>query len=979
MNTFNQKLMSALAVIVLLVTSSMAYAQDKMQVTGHVRDTSTGQPILGALVVIKGTTQGTTTDQEGHFTLEASTGSTLAFSYMGYSSQEIVFNGQNPIDVSLSEDVIGIDQVVVIGYGSTTRKEVTGSVSSLRSEDFNKGTFTTAAGLLQGKVAGLQVVNASGGDPDGQFELLLRGANTLKSSQSPLVIIDGVMGADIRNINFQEVESIDVLKDGSAAAIYGARGTNGVIIITTKRAKAGATQVEYSGQLSVQTIARRAEPMTADEYSYTIKNFAQGAVGSIGSADTDWFDEIVRVPVSHKHTLSISGGTEKFSHRTTLNAELNQGLQKRNNSNKYLIRTNMRQKILQGWVDLDYNLSISKRKYSPSNTSAFSQAFSHNPTEPVYDPLNTASGGYYTVTEMDYYNPVAMINENTVERQADDISANVRASLNILPIDGLKWDNFISYEQERFEERGYRTNYYPSMIGAGGRAEISNEYWNRLQWESTINYNHTFNHYHKVQAILGYTYVTNMDQSSFMNNQGYDFDFWETNDIGSGELLKQGQATMSSFKGEDKYIAFFGRLMYNYKEKYLLSASLRRDGSSRFGANNKWAWFPAVSAGWRISGEEFLRDVKWLDELKLRAGYGVTGNQDIDRYMSLSLMGFKGKYYYSGGEWIPTYDYAQNPNPDLKWEEKSEFNVGMDFSLFKGRLTGAVDYYRRNTHDLLYTYQVPSPPYASDELLANVGDITNTGIEVTLSGLPVVGKNFRWSTTLTFAHGKNKLNKFTNEMFQNTTTKVGWLETPMGVYPQRLEEGESLGTFYAPVWIGVVNGKDKFEGAIGSTVPAETKWQNVGTAYPDFTLGWSNTLTYKNWDLNMSMRASIGGKVFNSYRAYYENVNTIGLRNALGSWLDDTSFTGAATYSSKYIEDATYLKLDNVALGYNFVFDSKFVQSLRIYAAAQNVLCITGYKGVDPEVSLLGIAPGIESRSYYPRTSVFTMGVNITF
>jgi TonB-linked SusC/RagA family outer membrane protein len=972
------KLVSFLLAILLLPMSVSGVFAQQQTVSGTVKEADSNEPIVGATVKVKGSNIAVATDATGHFSIGAKLDDILICSFLGYATQEVSVGDGAALQILLASDVMHMNDVVVIGYGKTIKKEITGSISSLKEGDFSQGSFTSAAGLIQGKVAGVSIVNPSGGDPNAKYEILLRGTNTLLAGQGPLVIIDGVVGEDIRNINFQEVESVDVLKDGSAAAIYGARGTNGVVIITTKRARSGVTQVEYDGQLSVQTLARRAEPLTAEEFKWAIESYRPAAQNSLYGSQTDWFNAITRTPISHKHSLALSGGSEKFSHRTVLNVEQNQGLQQKNDVSKFLFKTNIHQKALNNWLDIDYNALWAKRKYSPANTDAFRQAFLHNPTEPIYDENNSKSGGYHTIDgTMEYYNPVAMINEQTAENEVDNMSVNARGTLNILPVEGLKWDNFVSYTQERGEYRTYRSHYYPSMLGANGRASIENSYYYTMQWESTLNYEKRLGN-HNVQGLLGYTWSGGVSQSSYMQNGGFDNDKWLTNNIGAGSNLKDGLSEMSSYKENQKYIAFFGRLMYNYDEKYLLSASLRRDGSSRFGKNNKWGWFPALSVGWRINREAFLSELKWVDELKLRAGYGVTGNQDFPNYKSLLLMQAKGYFYYDG-QWVNTYVPKSNANPDLRWEKKAEWNVGVDFSLFNNRLGGAVEYYMRNTTDLIYEYTVPVPPYDYGTMFTNVGELRNQGVEITLSAIPVQAKNFRWNTGLTFSHNTNKMEKFTDDVFTTSESRVGWLNTPMGAYSQRIKEGESLGSFYAPVWLNVgANGRDELKGAIAGSV-SEANWEKIGVAYPDFMLGWSNSLTYKNWDFSMSLRASFGGKIFNTYRAYYENISVLGLNNMLNTWLDDTNFTGNATYSSKYIEDATYLKLDNLSLGYNLKINSLFIQRMRIYLVAQNVLCITKYKGVDPEVSLSGLYPGVEGVSYYPSTRMFTCGLNVTF
>lgn len=613
----------ALAILI----APAAIAQN--MVSGTVVD-GQNEPVIGASVMVKGTTSGVATGIDGDFSIAAKPSDVLKVSAVGYKTAEVKVEGSAPIRITLEESSEVLDEVVVIGYGTSTKKELTGSVASMKKEELNPGTFPNAMGMLQGKVAGLQIVNPSGADPTAKYEILLRGTNTLAAGQGPLVIIDGVAGADIRNINPQDIESIDVLKDGSAAAIYGTRGTNGVIIVTTRRAREGRAEVTYEGQFTVGKVTRRAVPLTASEFNYVIDTYRPELSGSKYGADTDWFDEITRTPISHKHTLSLSGGTEKFSHFTSLNYEKAEGVQRGNDFEKIAGRTNIRQSLLEGWVDVDVNLFITHRKYNPSNTSAFQQAFIHNPTEPVYDPSNTTSGGYYRIEAMEYYNPVAMINERTSTTVNDNFGGNARVTLNIKPVKGLKWDAFLALSRESNESKTYSTHYYPSIIGTDGSAEISNYKNNDTQFETTLNYIRSFGP-HSLQALLGYTYQKGTENSAGMSNVGFDFDDTETNDIGSGTGLLNGKADLSSYKESHTYIGFFGRVLYNYDQRYMASVSLRRDGSSRFGKNNKWGWFPAVSLGWRISREAFLRDVEWLNELKIRGGYGVTGNQDFSQ------------------------------------------------------------------------------------------------------------------------------------------------------------------------------------------------------------------------------------------------------------------------------------------------------------------------------------------------------------
>ena len=963
-----KRVILALAAVLVAAT---AFAQNKT-ISGKVTD-ERGDGLPGATVVVSGTKAYAITDLDGKYSLTAKAGSEITVSYLGYDDNVFTVGSGSVYNIQMvPSEATMLNESVAIGYGTTTKKEVTGSVTSLRAENLDKGAFSDASGMLQGKVAGLSITNPNGGDPNGSMEILLRGTNTLSAGQGPLIIIDGVSGADLKTINFQEVESIDVLKDGSAAAIYGTRGTNGVIIITTKRAKAGTTSVEYRGQGIVQTLLSRAVPMTADEFEYAITNYKPAVSGSLYGAKTDWFKEVTRTPFSHRHSVAIAGGSENFSHRTTLNVEQNQGMLKNNDSNKYLFKTNIHQTAIQGWLTFDYNMTYGKRQFNNTRSGIFRQAFIHNPTEPVYDETDTDNGGYYTVSSMDYYNPVAMLNERQGTYDIDHISVNGRATLNILPVEGLKWDNFVSYSSKRSEYTDYKTKYYPGETGLKGSAEISNSHETDLQYESTIQYSKKTGA-HNLQSILGYTFEQQYYNSAYLYNYGFDTDFFGPNNIGAGKAILSGAAEMSSSKTSSRYIAFFGRVMYNYADKYMASVSLRRDGSSRFGNNHKWGWFPAVSVGWRLTEEDFMKNVNWLEELKLRAGFGMTGNQDFGNYKSLFLVKTSGNFYYNG-QWSTSYAPASNANPDLSWEKKSEFNVGFDAST-SNHINVTLDYYYRLTTDLLYNYTVPVPPYDYGTLFTNVGKISNSGIELTVDATPVKTKEFAWNTTVTASHNDNKLISFTNEEFVGQEYRIGWLNTPLGVYSQRLIEGESIGTFYGPNYEGL-----RSSGSAKVAQNKEADWVKLGNAYPWASIGWSNSISWKNFTFNASLRASLGGKVFNQMRGVYENITNLGINNVLASWLDEPEYTGKVVYSDKYLEDATYVKLDNMTINYNVPLkNNSIIKNLDVYLSGQNLLVITGYSGVDPEVGLTGLTPGIEGLSYYPRTRVFTIGVNVKF
>jgi TonB-linked SusC/RagA family outer membrane protein len=955
-----------------------AHAQ-KNTVTGTVTDES-GFEMPGVSITIQGTSTGVVSDRDGNFSIQADASSVLVFSFIGYQTQEIVVGNRSHINVRLVDAISSLDEVVVIGYGSTTKKEITGAVSSIKEKDFNGGNFTSPMGLIQGKIAGMTISQPDGADPNGNFEILLRGVNTLTGGQGPLIIIDGVVGADLKSINFKDVESVDVLKDGSAAAIYGTRGTNGVVIITTKQARIGAPRVEYDAQVSIQVAPRMVENLSADEFVKAIETYAPGkASSSLFGAKTDWFDEITRdVPISTQHNLALSGGTDKLSHRTSFTYSDNQGLLKDNQSTRYVLRTIIDQKLLNDRLKLNWNINNSVRELSPANYDLFHQAFIQNPTQPVYDPTNTYAGGYSQKAGLEYYNPVAMLKERTRNSTTNTLTANLRATLQVT--DNIEWVNYISVNRENWESNSYKTQYYPSALGRGGEAEISNGRDNRNQFESMVNYQKSFDK-HNLQLLAGYSFQDDISSSSYMSNASFDSDVFKYYNIGSGSYLLDGKADMSSGKSESRIISVFGRALYNFDEKYLFSVSLRRDGSTKFGENKKWGYFPAVSAGYRISQEDFIKKFDFIDELKLRVGYGITGNQDFSPYKSLILLNREGRFFYNNS-WINAYGPASNNNPNLQWEEKVEFNAGVDFSLLNGKISGALDYYIRDGRKLLYEYTVSAPPYLSTSLWANAASIRNSGIELTLNALTMQKSNFTWNTTFTVSHNRNQLLKIKSDEVQTTYMPTGWISGSIAAYAQRIHEGKSLGTFYGPRYLRTNEyGGDEFNNANPAGQVNESDWERIGNAYPLAVMGLTNSFTYKKWTLSVLMRSNVGSKVLNSYRMYYENWSGIGLKNIVKSQLTDhASFEGNATYSSKYLERGDFLKVDNISLGYTFdLKQNNYISKLSAYLSAQNVWLLTGYQGLDPEVSLSGLSPGIESRSYYPRTTSITLGINATF
>lgn len=951
------------------------YAQPK--VSGTVTDLS-GAPLAGVVVMEEGTQNATSTDLNGNYSITVASGdASLKFTCIGYYDIVSVLSGRTKLNVTMEEDKMLLDDVVVIGYGQTTRKEVTGSVSSLKSEDFNVGTNSSPYDLINGKIAGLSIIRGDGGDPNGSISIQLRGTTSMSAGATPLVIIDNVIGGSLDAINPEEIESIDVLKDGSAAAIYGTRGTNGVILITTKKGTKGSDHatVEFSTYAGIQTINRKLEMLTADEFREVM---AAGHSGFDGGANTDWLDAITRkAPVTQYYNLAISGGSKNLSYRAAVSFMDEQGLVLNSDRNDLRGRINISQTALNDRLTLNYNFNYSSRVSHPTDQYAVQQAVRRNPTEPIYDPDDTEHGGYYTNNSpFQYYNPVAMLNEAEREDRTRTFMGSVRAQFKIT--DSFSLAATGSFNQYSGSNSTYLSKYYPQDATRDGEASINN-YWNLTKLlDIEANYNEKFGD-HSIQAVGGYSYTDNVYETAYMWNKDFDTDYFLWHNIGSGSGLQNGEASMSSSKESSKLIAFFGRVMYNYKEKYLLSVSARYEGSSRFGANHKWGLFPAVSIGWRIDQENFMRNVDWIDELKLRAGYGVTGNQEIANYQSLARLSTSGKFYYNG-EWINSYGPASNSNDDLKWEKKSELNFGIDFSVLKGRLSGTIDYYNRTTSDLLYTYSVPVPPNLYSWKFTNVGVIKNSGVELTLNAIPVVTNDFNWATTLTLAHNENLLKSFSNEDYAMQYLDQGYIATDFKQYVQRIYEGQPIGNFYGPVFTGMdENGNATYKGVEPGQPVSESVYEVIGNAFPYLTFGWSNNLRYKNFNLSMQFRGSLGNDVANINRLFYEGYYYFGSKNILKSTLDSPNNTGQTTWSSYYVEDGSFLKLSNVTLSYTWTPKSNWMKSMRVYITGENLLTITKYQGVDPEVSLNGLAPGIAWDEFYPSTRTFLLGFNFSF
>lgn len=975
--------------LTLLSFSLTALAQQK--VTGKVKDSS-GEPVIGASVVVKGNnTMGTITDFDGNFMLDVPAKSVLVISYIGYVTQEVPTAGKNSLEIVLKEDTKTLDEVVVIGYGTQRKGDVTSSVASVKADNFVKGAVKDVGQLIQGKVAGLAITNPNG-DPTGSTQIRLRGTNTIGGANTaPLVLIDGIPG-ELGTVAPEDVESVDVLKDGSAAAIYGTRGTNGVILITTKQAKGvDINQVEYNGYVSTSLIAKKLDMLNADEFRTLYPDQDHGA-------DTDWIDEISRTPVSHVHNLSLMGGNSKTNYIANLNYASRQGIMKKSDFESFQGRIEVTHRMFDDKLKLKFGL-FGKKNQMESTTSGgsfrgwvYGQATRRNPTDPVRNEDGTWNEN---VSKFEYENPLALL----YEAEGNVKKTQLRYNGNIVynPIKDLTLSAVFSYIRDNMN-RGYgETLNHISALRDGLAGWSSVGAYTKMEklMELTAQYNKEIGA-HKFSVLGGYSYNETDFEELWIDNYGFQDDYFGGwHNIGIGSALKDGKANIGSKKTPTNLIGFFGRATYSFKNRYLLMGSLRYEGASQlWGTDNAWGLFPSISVGWRITEEAFMKNQKIFDDLKLRVGYGVTGSQPKDPFLGVAMLKY-GSYAFVNGNWVQTIVPASNPNPDLKWEEKKETNIGLDFVSWGGRLSGSIDYYNRDVDGLIYEYGVPTPPNLYNKTMANGGTMRNRGVEVLVTVVPVQNKDFEWSTTGTFSLNSNKLISLSGSIFKSDYDyfNTGTVEYSGQVADShRVQVGESIGNFYGFKVVDVDSeGRWIYEDRNGELVNykdfthAPEDKHVIGNGLPKWYAGWNNTLRYKNFDLNVTMRGAFGFQIINGGRMNYENVKNSRFENRLKS-VNDLVF-GKHTlspevepeFNSYYVEDGDYWKIDNITLGYSFGQVGKYIKSLRIYGSVLNALTITGYKGIDPEVSTDGLTPGYDTRDRYPSVRSFTFGVNVKF
>lgn len=965
----------------LLVT--MAASAQQFTVKGIVKDMA-GEPIIGANVMVKGTTNGTITDINGGYSVTGvSASSVLVYSFIGYKNQEVACKGRQEINVTLAEDLQALDEVVVVGYGSLSKKELSSSIVQVDKSKFQQGAMNNPMELLTGKVVGLNVNNTASANPNSGSSLQVRGATSITASNDPLIVIDGVAGGDIRNLSSQDIESMTVLKDAGSAAIYGTRGANGVILITTKKGSGGepgTARVTYDSWFGVNFAKDGPEILSPDE-------FRRSRRGTDYGSSTDWYGLLMRdFSYDNNQYVSIDGTTKNGYYGASFNYKKATGIDIKSAREEYGGRFVIEQRVIDNRLQLNGSLNARRVNETWGNDGMFDTALGMNPTMPLYDD----NGNYYQPSSpTGAKNPVAELRDIDNNGQRMYVLGTAEAKLNILRSDKHMLNTSLSYslhyndlKQQYFTPSTSGESYWN---GYKGRAEVTYQKWytQRLEW--LINYALDIKD-HSIKAVAGYTYENSRWERLKASNNDFAYDNIKWHDLGSGSFLNAGKASMGTGQSVAKLIGTFGRINYNWKNLLMASASIRYEGSTKFGKDHKWGAFPSASLAWEMANMGFMQNVSHVvKSLKPRISYGVTGRSDFDSYLSLATYSTKGSYFMDG-QWVKGYAPSVNANPELGWEKSISTNVGIDFVLWN-RLRGSIDWFDRQSKDLLYNYTAPQPPFVYSTILVNVGTTQNQGIEVAIDGDIFKGTKVEWTSGINYSYGTTKLKVLSNNMYQ--ASYVDLYQKP-GVgsseYFFRVQEGGKVGQFYGYEYAGVEDGKMMIYTDQGEKVPvteADVKYKRyIGNGTPTSYASWSNTLRYKNFDLNIFIRGAFGFDIFNM-RKYGMGLQGCGTDNVLrDAYLKDKDIvTGGGVISSFFLEKGDYVKLENVTLGYNFTpKPNKILDGMRVFLSAKNLFTLTGYSGNDPSiVSVNGLKPGVDTNSAYPVATQVSVGVTLRF
>lgn len=966
---------------------------DKKKVTGVVKDEK-GETVIGASVKVKGETLGTVTDIDGKFTLDVPQDATLIISYVGFTNKEIKIGDKTSLDIVIEEDAKLLNEVIVVGYGTMEKRQVTSSISTVRGDDLAQGIGgASVATALRGKVSGMSISGTS--SPNSENTILLRGISSVNAGKGPLVVIDGIPGGDLRSLNQEDIESVNVLKDASAGAIYGTRAAGGVILVVTKKAKAGPIRVTYTGELSMETLRKRPKVLSASEY----REFGLGGENGVYDygSDTDWYDLLMRDnPLSHRHVINVNGGSDVANIYTTFTVQDQKGIAIGDGRKDYSGRINANFKMYDGKVEIlthaEYREAI--RDLRRSN-GMYNAAVKLNPTMDPYDPESTSGYNLKDFKGTDF-NPLADVMLR--QRDATDKWLLADATLKVNLTSDLSVQATIGYDSREWQATRFVSPHHRESDQGGYRGEAYHGFdkTRNLSFETYANYSKRLKD-HTFSALAGYSFYEHNRELFNMTNKDFPVEGTGAWDMKSGTYLSDGKASMASSKDpRERLISVFARGNYSYKDKYMATASIRHEGSSKFGPDHRWGTFWAISGGWRISKEDFMKDVSFVNDLKLRIGYGVTGNESFSSPPGLTarVYGSNGMWLTDGEKWDSLYGSVRNVNRDLHWEETKGTNIGLDYSFLNNRLYGKIDYFWRNVNNLIFAVGVSQPPNVYPTTQKNIGTLKGRGWELEIGGIPVKTRDFEYNTTLRLSHQSSKITSIGN----NTWIAVGDGFPAPGTpgNPYRLMDGMRVGQWYMKKHAGIDdNGKwlvyDKNNEIIPASKSSDDDKRFLGDAIPKLEVSWDHTFLYKNWDLSIYLRSWIDFDVFNMPDMYYGiPTNDKGVNFLRRAFDDDRKFISEEKQLSNYwLEDGTFLKIDAIVLGYNLNLKkyNKYIEKARFYLNMRDVACFTSYSGLDPEVAITGdsngpLRPGLDNitgDAVFPKTRRFTLGVQLTF
>jgi TonB-dependent starch-binding outer membrane protein SusC len=983
----------------------VAYAQEKT-VTGRVTSAD-GEGLPGATVAIKGTTSGTIADFDGNFTITVpDDNAVLVFTYVGCTSKEQPVSGISTVNITLEEDLMKLEEIVVVGYGVSKKSDLTGSVSTLKEDDFNQISAATPEQLVQGRIAGVQITQ-NNGEPGSGSQIRIRGASTIRSGQQPLYVIDGVPldmqtsspggvsangmgGAPATNplnfLNSNDIEAMDILKDASATAIYGSRGANGVVLITTKKGKEGKTNLEYSTYLSISKLPRKLDVLTTEEW-LTVRRDTLGLTGdklNDYGYSTDWQEEIFRTGISNSHNIALSGGTEKNSYRVSFNYLNQEGIIEKSSMDKYVGRLNLTQKALKDRLTVEANLTASQTKENrvPVGATGYEgdlllNALKTNPTWPVYD----STGAPFQTTSAEERNPVAML------EYTDDVTRTTRilggASANMKILESLSYKLNLGIDYTNAIRKITQSQKLTYLSADKGRAQINTNELQNFIIEHLLNFNKTFG-VHNLGVMAGFSYQR-IDRNGYDQRAGY-FTTDAINYVDNTDGGDLAYTEITSYANTTEELqSFFGRINYNLMDKYLVTATLRRDGSSKFGSDSKYGNFPSLAFAWRISQEEFMKNQKVFSNLKLRLGWGMTGNSEIGTDNSTFLLSEDdNSTAIINHVPVPGFKIDKTPQPDLHWETTTSTNIGIDFGVFEGRLSGTIDLFRKKTTDMLIE-QPTKPLSPTGTFVSNLEDgyVLNNGIEVGLDGFIINKSNFSWNANFNFTTIMNVAEDILDDDASIIQTGSVDGQGMTGAYCQAYANGQPMASFYM-VKMDSIDNKGKIyyvknPSGVGDSL------MFIESALPKFTLGLNNTFRYKNFDFSFFIDAVYGNKIFNNTALLLDKPNLKQSKNALYDFVvDEVSFSYTPKVSDRYLEDGSYLRLSSATLGYNVKLGKiNWMKNLRLYVSGSNLFVLTNYSGYDPDVSSSADMNGVRSLGIditnYPKARTVLFGLNVTF